>query len=203
MPIGWVIVGGMLFGTLLTLFVVPTAYTLLAGATSARRSRRSARCAAACADIAQPEARPTDAGRSCDVPRTRESAPHGSRRRPAKEGAQAGSASAAVALMLGMRYQRSGALPCRGRSGTVRTCPPPRMPGDCNLRREGPKAAGIHAGLRRLTTSTTDREPRRAPKSSSKRCDRGCADGQAITAVARFAIESSPRDGTLADRPSY
>jgi len=29
--IGWVIVGGMTFGTLLTLFVVPTAYTLLAG----------------------------------------------------------------------------------------------------------------------------------------------------------------------------
>jgi multidrug efflux pump len=30
--IGWVIVGGMAFGTFLTLFVVPTAYTLLAGA---------------------------------------------------------------------------------------------------------------------------------------------------------------------------
>jgi multidrug efflux pump len=30
-PIGLVIVGGLLFGTLLTLFVVPTAYTLLAG----------------------------------------------------------------------------------------------------------------------------------------------------------------------------
>src|SRR5690606_29915716 len=29
--IGWVIVGGMTFGTLLTLFVVPTAYTFLAG----------------------------------------------------------------------------------------------------------------------------------------------------------------------------
>jgi multidrug efflux pump len=29
--IGWVIVGGMAFGTILTLFVVPTAYTLLAG----------------------------------------------------------------------------------------------------------------------------------------------------------------------------
>jgi len=29
--IGWVIVGGMTFGTFLTLFVVPTAYTLLAG----------------------------------------------------------------------------------------------------------------------------------------------------------------------------
>ncbi len=31
MQIGWVIVGGMSFGTLLTLFVVPIAYTLLAG----------------------------------------------------------------------------------------------------------------------------------------------------------------------------
>jgi multidrug efflux pump len=31
MQIGWVIVGGMTFGTLLTLFVVPTAYTMLAG----------------------------------------------------------------------------------------------------------------------------------------------------------------------------
>jgi multidrug efflux pump len=28
--IGWVIVGGMSFGTLLTLFVVPTVYTLMA-----------------------------------------------------------------------------------------------------------------------------------------------------------------------------
>jgi multidrug efflux pump len=28
--IGWVIVGGMLFGTLLTLFVIPTAYSYLA-----------------------------------------------------------------------------------------------------------------------------------------------------------------------------
>ena len=28
--IGWVIVGGLMLGTLLTLFVVPTAYTLLA-----------------------------------------------------------------------------------------------------------------------------------------------------------------------------
>jgi multidrug efflux pump len=33
--IGWVIVGGMSFGTLLTLFVVPVAYSYLAG----RRSR--------------------------------------------------------------------------------------------------------------------------------------------------------------------
>ena len=41
--IGWVIVGGMTFGTLLTLFVVPTAYTLLAGhahVDAARRCRR-------------------------------------------------------------------------------------------------------------------------------------------------------------------
>jgi multidrug efflux pump len=29
-PIGWVIVGGLSLGTLLTLFVIPTAYTLLA-----------------------------------------------------------------------------------------------------------------------------------------------------------------------------
>jgi hypothetical protein len=29
-PIGWVIVGGLALGTLLTLFVIPTAYTLLA-----------------------------------------------------------------------------------------------------------------------------------------------------------------------------
>ncbi len=29
-PIGWVIVGGLVFGTLLTLFVIPTAYSLLA-----------------------------------------------------------------------------------------------------------------------------------------------------------------------------
>ena len=29
-PIGWVIVGGLLLGTLLTLFVIPTAYTLVA-----------------------------------------------------------------------------------------------------------------------------------------------------------------------------
>ena len=49
--IGWVIVGGMSFGTLLTLFVVPTAYTLLAGrerkslgpARRAARGRRLAR----------------------------------------------------------------------------------------------------------------------------------------------------------------
>jgi multidrug efflux pump len=35
--IGWVIVGGMAFGTILTLFVVPTAYTLLAGKHPAER----------------------------------------------------------------------------------------------------------------------------------------------------------------------
>jgi len=40
-PIGWVVVGGLLVGTLLTLFVVPTVYTLLA-----RRVRRSAEEAA-------------------------------------------------------------------------------------------------------------------------------------------------------------
>jgi len=37
--IGWVIVGGMSFGTLLTLFVVPTAYTLLAGRAVHREER--------------------------------------------------------------------------------------------------------------------------------------------------------------------
>jgi len=45
--IGWVIVGGMSFGTLLTLFVVPTAYTLLAGRT--RHERETAAHAAALA----------------------------------------------------------------------------------------------------------------------------------------------------------
>jgi multidrug efflux pump len=40
--IGWVIVGGMSFGTLLTLFVVPTAYTLL----SRDRSRQAVLAAA-------------------------------------------------------------------------------------------------------------------------------------------------------------
>ena len=30
-PIGWVIVGGLLLGTVFTLFVIPTAYLLLAG----------------------------------------------------------------------------------------------------------------------------------------------------------------------------
>jgi multidrug efflux pump len=40
--IGWVIVGGMSFGTLLTLFVVPTAYTLLAGRPVHRREPAAA-----------------------------------------------------------------------------------------------------------------------------------------------------------------
>jgi multidrug efflux pump len=35
--IGWVIVGGMAFGTLLTLFVVPTAYSLLANRPRTKR----------------------------------------------------------------------------------------------------------------------------------------------------------------------
>jgi multidrug efflux pump len=48
--IGWVIVGGMSFGTVLTLFVVPTAYTLLA------RDRSKARAAEAHPQSAVPEA---------------------------------------------------------------------------------------------------------------------------------------------------
>jgi multidrug efflux pump len=40
--IGWVIVGGMTFGTLLTLFVVPTAYTLLARDRSRARAHDEA-----------------------------------------------------------------------------------------------------------------------------------------------------------------
>jgi multidrug efflux pump len=40
--IGWVIVGGMTFGTLLTLFVVPTAYTLLARDRSKARAHDEA-----------------------------------------------------------------------------------------------------------------------------------------------------------------
>ncbi|HWD16103.1 MAG TPA: efflux RND transporter permease subunit [Casimicrobiaceae bacterium] len=39
--IGWVIVGGMSVGTLLTLFVVPTAYTLLAGRRPERHAARA------------------------------------------------------------------------------------------------------------------------------------------------------------------
>ncbi len=45
--IGWVIVGGLLFGTLLTLFVVPSAYMLLSG--SRERHARSAKAAASTA----------------------------------------------------------------------------------------------------------------------------------------------------------
>ena len=45
--IGWVIVGGMAFGTILTLFVVPTAYTLLAGKHPAEHGATSAPAAAA------------------------------------------------------------------------------------------------------------------------------------------------------------
>jgi len=40
--IGWVIVGGMTFGTLLTLFVVPTAYTLIAGTRKAAKASDTA-----------------------------------------------------------------------------------------------------------------------------------------------------------------
>jgi multidrug efflux pump len=44
--IGWVIVGGMSVGTLLTLFVVPTAYTLLArGAVHVREAPAAPRSA--------------------------------------------------------------------------------------------------------------------------------------------------------------
>jgi multidrug efflux pump len=51
--IGWVIVGGMSFGTLLTLFVVPTAYTLLAG-------RRRALAVATAAAPPKPHPGPAD-----------------------------------------------------------------------------------------------------------------------------------------------
>jgi multidrug efflux pump len=51
-PIGWVVVGGLLVGTLLTLFVVPTVYTLLA-----RRVRRPAEEAAVMAPRAAAEGR--------------------------------------------------------------------------------------------------------------------------------------------------
>jgi multidrug efflux pump len=40
--IGWVIVGGLLLGTVLTLFVVPTAYTLLASSRNREKSKQSA-----------------------------------------------------------------------------------------------------------------------------------------------------------------
>ena len=52
--IGWVIVGGMSFGTLLTLFVVPTAYTLLAGKRQERAAKEHA--PAAPAPVAHPGA---------------------------------------------------------------------------------------------------------------------------------------------------
>ena len=61
--IGWVIVGGMAFGTLLTLFVVPTAYTLLAGA-KVRRATRRGRLSEP--PVARPGAAPTD--RATGVP---------------------------------------------------------------------------------------------------------------------------------------
>ena len=41
--IGWVIVGGLMLGTLLTLFVVPTAYTLLAREGRGAREREIAK----------------------------------------------------------------------------------------------------------------------------------------------------------------
>ena len=46
-PIGLVIVGGMSFGTLLTLFVVPTAYTLIAPKRGAELAEVSAAVPAA------------------------------------------------------------------------------------------------------------------------------------------------------------
>ena len=45
--IGWVIVGGMMLGTFFTLFVVPTAYTLLARRTLAHHQPVPAGAAAA------------------------------------------------------------------------------------------------------------------------------------------------------------
>jgi len=52
--IGWVIVGGMSFGTLLTLFVVPTAYTLLAGRKRPEAPAETAPAAPSHAGIPQP-----------------------------------------------------------------------------------------------------------------------------------------------------
>jgi multidrug efflux pump len=46
--IGWVIVGGMSFGTVLTLFVVPTAYTFLARDRTRSESRQRGGAAPAC-----------------------------------------------------------------------------------------------------------------------------------------------------------
>ena len=53
--IGWVIVGGMTFGTLLTLFVVPTAYTMIAGS---RKSPKAANAADAAAVHHAPKPNP-------------------------------------------------------------------------------------------------------------------------------------------------
>ena len=53
--IGLVIVGGMTFGTMLTLFVVPTAYTLLA-----HRRKLPAAAALPAAEVTQPHAGPAD-----------------------------------------------------------------------------------------------------------------------------------------------
>jgi multidrug efflux pump len=44
-PIGWVIVGGLLVGTLFTLYVIPTAYLLLVG--RGRAAKAQAQVAAA------------------------------------------------------------------------------------------------------------------------------------------------------------
>ena len=64
--IGWVIVGGMTFGTLLTLFVVPTAYTLLAGRAAAQR-----RSAARAAGTRTARLAPRRRGRASDDPTPR------------------------------------------------------------------------------------------------------------------------------------
>ncbi len=45
--IGWVIVGGISFGTLFTLFIVPTAYTLLARTRHPQAARAAAETARA------------------------------------------------------------------------------------------------------------------------------------------------------------
>ncbi|MBL8311641.1 MAG: efflux RND transporter permease subunit [Burkholderiales bacterium] len=57
--IGWVIVGGLMLGTLLTLFVVPTAYTLLARQSRGQREREVAQAEALAAQAThQPGALP-------------------------------------------------------------------------------------------------------------------------------------------------
>ncbi len=48
-PIGWVIVGGLVFGTVLTLYVIPVAYTLLTGQYRRARDDSDAEAAAAAA----------------------------------------------------------------------------------------------------------------------------------------------------------